>query len=442
MTNTIVLVHPYFRTGSPDEQLFRPLGLACLASQMKSIGLPVYIEDCTFKTFDDSIRDIVDHDPAIVGIHVAAHLVGDTLRILGELRDRIPGTLFIAGGPMPTVSPERFAREFDVVFRGESDQVLGRFCRDYLALRKRDLYHQVLEFYTYPGVYTVFRSQVMQFAPMHHPTPMLDTLPVPYRKDQEHERYQEHWMRRSGVKPVTMMAARGCPGDYGPGANPVFGRIFRKRSLERILREIDVLARDGYNQFWFVDDNFTFHEEYVRSFCAALSSRETPPDWTCMSRAFGVPPRMADIMRRSGCSRVLLNFDSGSEETLLLLNRKNTIADAVRTINVLNRMGIQIGGSFIVGYPGETESAIEQTLSFALSHPFDQITFNTPFSAPYTGRSLPVGADEPVSGEGKVFIYSHDIDAEWLRSRIAETQRLFSTSRMTEHFLPDLALTT
>ena len=44
----VTLVYPYFRSKDPVEKLFPPLGIAYLASQLKEMGIPVTVEDCTF----------------------------------------------------------------------------------------------------------------------------------------------------------------------------------------------------------------------------------------------------------------------------------------------------------------------------------------------------------------------------------------------------------
>lgn len=443
MNNNIVLLYPYFRKASRDERLYRPLGLACLASRMRSIGLPVFITDCTFKTFDHSIREIVERDPAIVGIHISVYQSAVAMRFLQKLKERIPGTLFIAGGPMPTICPERYAGKFDVVIRGEADLVLDRFCRDYLALRKRDNYHQVLEFYTYPGIYTIFRSQIIQYAPIHFLSSSLDTLPVPYRKDMDHQRYQDYWMRREGCKPVTIMASRGSPHTFNTAVNPVFGRIYRKRALERVMREIDVLTRDGYGQFRFIDDCFTYDKEHLQALCDMFAAHEGGVDWTCISRPCDISPWLADTIRRAGCSMIVLNLDSVLDETFGVLNRESSIEEGMKALDILHRAGMKTGLSLTFGSSGETAESVERTLSFILSHPSDEISLHMPCLPPNIVRNryaeLRGSIDDEDLDEETVFHYPDAIDSAWLKSRIAETLEKFYTPAHTEHVYLELA---
>ena len=55
-------------------------------------------------------------------------LTRNTLRVAEMVRSSLPRSLLVAGGPLPTVFPRRFAAHFDVVFRGEADLSFPRFC--------------------------------------------------------------------------------------------------------------------------------------------------------------------------------------------------------------------------------------------------------------------------------------------------------------------------
>jgi radical SAM superfamily enzyme YgiQ (UPF0313 family) len=46
------------------------------------------------------------------------------------------------------------------------------------------------------------------------------------------------------------------------------------------------------------------------------------------------------------------------------------------------RLVLELQVFFIVGYPGETEESIDQTLSLAVSLPLDEISINVPYPFP------------------------------------------------------------
>src|SRR5665647_3206381 len=91
----VTLIYPYFRSKDPVEKLFPPLGIAYLASQLKELGIPVAVADCTFEVFDKIIDRIAESRPAIIGISIMVTMSRNAFDLLRELRERLPGTLFV-----------------------------------------------------------------------------------------------------------------------------------------------------------------------------------------------------------------------------------------------------------------------------------------------------------------------------------------------------------
>ena len=127
----VALVYPYFRTRAPTELLFAPLGVAVLAMHLRGLGIDARVFDCTFSTFDQLRQALLEYQPDVVGVHSMITLSRNTFRIARLVRTDLPGCLLVAGGPLPTLYPERFNAQFDVVFRGEADLSFPLFCRDF-----------------------------------------------------------------------------------------------------------------------------------------------------------------------------------------------------------------------------------------------------------------------------------------------------------------------
>ena len=87
-------------------------------------------------------------------------------------------------------------------------------------------------------------------------------------------------------------------------------------------------------------------------------------------------------MKESGCRRVYLGLESGSQATLDLMNKQVTLEQGARAAELYRQAGIEVAAFFIVGYPGETVAAIEETFALALSLPLDEISFNVPMPLP------------------------------------------------------------
>jgi anaerobic magnesium-protoporphyrin IX monomethyl ester cyclase len=435
MNAGIVLVYPYFRTHAPTELLFQPLGIASLAGQLKSLGLSVAICDCTFITFEQAIEKIAAGKPAILGISVMVTLSAHASRMARALRERLPETLFVCGGPLPTLYPDRFVREFDCVFRGESDLVFPAFCRDYLADCNRNNLPARFDQSRYPGIVYRTGSDSPGRPPIHHGRATLDTLPLPDRSGGEHARYQQFWLEKTGCKPASILLTRGCPFHCDFCSKPVFGDVFRTRSVAKIMDEIDDIKRYGYDQLWIADDCFTLDEAFVEEFCRSLLLSKADVTWTCLARPDGLTEGAIRLMRSAGCVKIYLGLESGDDATLRLMNKNTTVESGIRAVRTLHDSGIKVGGFFIVGYPGETKDSLEKTFSLALSLPLEDISFNVPFPLPGSAlyarvSGLDADADWAVENETK-FVYLSEFDTAWLKERIAGTLRSFHAANAT-----------
>jgi anaerobic magnesium-protoporphyrin IX monomethyl ester cyclase len=435
MRRSIALVYPYFRTAAPNQQLFPPLGIASLTSQMRSIGLDVTQVDCTFKTFDEAVADITKSNPSIVGIYVMVTMRKPALRLLEALKRLLPEALFVTGGPLPTLYPERFADRFDIVFRGEADLTFPSFCKDYLQLNDRDQFRGSLDLSEYPGLFLLDKGETIQNPALNHPQEVIDSLPIPDRSDMDHRSYQDFWQEKTGGKMATIMATRGCCYNCDFCSKPIFGNVIRKRSIGRVMEEIRDIATWGYDHLWIADDSFTLDLDYVEEFCRAMIASQLGFKWSCLSRVGAINEDIIDLMKRAGCTKVYLGLESGSDRTLRLMKKGTTVEEGIRAVHLFNDAGIRVGAFFIVGYPGETSESIDSTFKLALSHPFDEISFNVPFPLPGSALFSRVGvvsSDQDWEIENEVrFVYRSEFDEGWLRKRINDTMDQFTRSRST-----------
>lgn len=154
--------------------------------------------------------------------------------------------------------------------------------------------------------------------------------------------------------------------------------------------------------------------------------------WSCLSRVTGITTDIAFMMKEAGCQRVYLGLETGDQATLELMNKKATVAEGIEAVHKFRKAGIEVAAFFIVGYPGESISSIEQTFKLALSLPLDYISFNVPYPLP--GSHL----FERVSGldgrdwnkENEVtFLYSSEFNPRWLKRRIGQTMKAFAQKK-------------
>ena len=79
-------------------------------------------------------------------------------------------------------------------------------------------------------------------------------------------------------------------------------------------------------------------------------------------------------------------IESGSQEILDQIQKGIKLDRVEQALRWTREAGIRAKGLFMIGYPQETEKTLNQTLSFVLRCPLDEI--NLSFLTPYPGTEL------------------------------------------------------
>ncbi|MHA2351395.1 MAG: B12-binding domain-containing radical SAM protein [Candidatus Thorarchaeota archaeon] len=132
MTVDVLLVYPYFNE-EIDTSVFRypPLGLGYLASTLREAGISVGLIDGTFSKIEDVVKKIRETQPSILGIYSMITINHHARTIAKSVRDDIG--LLVAGGPLPTLTPNEFLDLFDVVVIHEGEDTFLELARRFLS---------------------------------------------------------------------------------------------------------------------------------------------------------------------------------------------------------------------------------------------------------------------------------------------------------------------
>ena len=375
---SVLLVYPFFRR-SLDRSRFRfpPLGPAYVAAAARGAGHKVRLLDCTFLSRERALRLALAAQADVVGIHAMATMRDDASWFARRLRDRC--SLLVAGGPLPTCEPASFLGDFDAVVRGEAEATFVELLAAHAA--GAPLEHV-------PGVVTAAGA-----GPDRPPAPALDSLPPPARDLLPNAAYISHWRRRHPYALTTVMSTRGCPYACEFCSNVVHGRSYREHSAGRVVDELQQAVALGYDRVAFADDVFTMRREHVLGVCAEIERRGLRVAWECLGRVDSLDAGVARAMRRAGCRTVFFGLESGSDAVLRLMRKGTTTAQARAAVWTAHDAGLQVGGFFILCYPGETDETVLQTLRFADELPLDYVGLSMPYPLPGTALRDRVGAN-------------------------------------------------
>ena len=374
---TVTLVYPFFRPAR-DKSIFRfpPLGPAYIVSYLRQHGISANLVDCTFLTEKKAVQRVESSEPKIIGIYSMFSMKTSALRMAKLLKHHCD--TLVAGGPLPTLRPEDFLDDFDIVGVGEGEQTmleLVEAVEDHRSLSKvRGIAYKNREGNPTHVECTPQRKSILD----------LDALPFPDRKEFDNEAYKKHYSSKFGYTITSIITSRGCPFQCDFCSRAVFGHAFRTRSAANIVAEMEEVKGLGYDRIWFSDDCFTLDKKRLLNVCEEIIHRQLDIDWECLSRVDTIDRETALKMKQAGCIRVFFGLESGNDAVLALMKKQATVNEARKAVHTTKAVGIQVGAFFIVGYPGETDETVLDTLRFASSLPLDYLSFSVPYPIPGT----------------------------------------------------------
>jgi anaerobic magnesium-protoporphyrin IX monomethyl ester cyclase len=141
----------------------------------------------------------------------------------------------------------------------------------------------------------------------------------------------------------------------------------------------------GYDRVWLADDIFPINTEAGLLICDEIVNRRLDVSWECLCRADIMNRELAVKMKKAGCFRVFFGLESGNNQVLTMMNKRLTVEQAERAVKTVTSVGIKAGAFFILGYPGETNDTMLDTLRFAASLSLDYFSFTVPYPMFGTG---------------------------------------------------------
>ncbi|QDE89538.1 hypothetical protein BHS06_11520 [Myxococcus xanthus] len=172
----------------------------------------------------------------------------------------------------------------------------------------------------------------------------------------------ENDVGRQGRKMVNVRTAVSCPYACSFCSFPIHAGTYKYLDPSLVVRELDELERLDVRSVTFVDDTFNVPLQRYRELLKMLKERRYRFKWDCNLRLQQIDEETIALMREAGCHGVFLGIESGSATILGNMNKKSRVEAYQRGIKVLRQNGIMSYASFIVGFPGETESTLRETI--------------------------------------------------------------------------------
>jgi radical SAM superfamily enzyme YgiQ (UPF0313 family) len=284
--------------------------------------------------------------PHVVGISVHLTFARRAFELAHWYRAR--GSKVILGGLHVLSCPEECAPHADALALGDGVRLWPRILRDV-----EDGTLQARYLATYENSYA------------GDPAPRRSLLP-----------------RRSFLTTTSLIATRGCHNRCGFCylATEGLRMPYRMREPQQMVEEF---LADGQPYAVFVDNNLGSHREYLRALCKAL--RPLEKIWSAaVSIDVTDDPSLIREMALAGCTGVFVGFESLADGNLAEAHKKTPrTSDYARRVRMFHDVGIQVNGSFVLGFDQDRKDVFAQTAEWVEGNRLECATFHilTPYPA-------------------------------------------------------------
>ena len=370
----IALINPRVETYSSS---LPPLGLLYIGAALEKENFEVLIFD-PLPNADQDIQKIIDFQPDIVGISLLTTYLNRAKHIISMLKQNLKSCFFVIGGIHSTVLPEE-SLDFlgaDCAVIGEGESTMKDLC---LRLKERRTFEDV------KGLAYREKGQIIKTEP-RQPIKDLDELLFPARHLIDFEKYifppgvlRGYWSQRC----TSLMTSRGCPFQcIWCGTQAIFGQKVRRRSIENVIKEIELLQKDfRIDTIWFIDDTFTLDRKWVLGLCERMIEKGISLKWGCQAHVTTIDEEMVSRMKKAGLVQLDFGVESGSERVLKALKKGSSEEAIKKAFRITKNLGIRRVATFMFGNPEEEEEDVKKTFKLAreIKPDFASSFFLTPF---------------------------------------------------------------
>lgn len=164
---------------------------------------------------------------------------------------------------------------------------------------------------------------------------------------------------------VSLRTAKSCPFSCAFCGFPQRAGRYRFLEEKDVEKQLQDLAELGFvRSLSFIDDTFNIPRERFKNILRLMINRGFSFGWNSYFRCQDIDEETVALMKASGCEGVYLGIESGSNRILQNMNKKAKREAYLQGIKLLRQYDIMTHASFIIGFPGETDETVQETLDF------------------------------------------------------------------------------
>lgn len=205
----------------------------------------------------------------------------------------------------------------------------------------------------------------------------------PYRDDPPPRR---QLLPRDGFLTTTsLIATRGCHNRCGFCYLSTEGlhMPYLVRDVEQVVAEFH---NDDQPYAVFIDNNLGSRPDYLRRLCRAM--RPLEKIWSAaVTLDVTDDPTLVRDMALAGCTGVFIGFESLADDNLTDARKRSPRTDDyARRVDILHQNGIQVNGSFVLGFDHDRPDVFARTAAWIEENRLECATFH--ILTPYPGTPL------------------------------------------------------
>lgn len=348
----VLLINP--KADMSNRAVTLPLGLLSISSYLAANGHQVRLYDRAVEL--QPLSEVAEaFGPDIVGVSLISYKsIEDAIHVSSFFKRK--GLPVVWGGPTASSLPKAVFKNdcVDAISVGEGEETWLELANACAA--------GAPDFDAIPGLALRDGGGGVRFTAER---PFMDLAKLP-DTDWSFVDVEKYFQSSYGCRRMLYLySAKGCPFSCVFCYNKEFHRCtYRKRPIDPLLREIRYLVTaHGMDGVYFADELWCRNAREMHELCDALRGLGLDFVWGCQTRIGIFKQEDFEYMFRSGCRWVFFGVESGSKRILEKMNKRLAYDKVAPTFAACKKAGIVAIGSFIAGFPEETEDDLRQTVA-------------------------------------------------------------------------------
>jgi p-methyltransferase len=336
------------------------LGPASLASFLQDRGYDVSVVN-HFQKDQAQFDAILEDRPLSAAITTTYYTEHYALaEIVAHIRQRSPATVVIAGGPyIWSLFHSMTGLELNLQLKAIGADLYVVESRGEITLAR------ALRTLSDPAFPISFVPNLAFFCDGG----LVRTLAEPESNSLDEEGVNWEGLCIAATPSMYMRTARGCPFRCSFCNYPAMAGDHQVAGVEAVLQGLRWFAEHGVQRVLFTDDTFNVPLPRFKLLLRMICDERLNLQWISFLRCSNIDDEVLELMAASGCMAVYLGIESADERILKAMNKFADVKRYGDAIRKLHANGIVTFGSFIAGFPGETEDSISRTAEFLNEHP-------------------------------------------------------------------------